>query len=192
MAENYMALNYDVNEVFPVKLKNILSETKTEIATLIRDNDKITKLLKYDKADALENPLYVVDNKIRKEIYSQSSGNKRFFLMGFDPHAVKEVRSEIHVAYDRINTYQAGITKVPFLRIDVIVAVPINSLSDGYSMRHDVLFQLVNDTIEGHHVGTLGNIKLSENSRDLAWEYPLEGNTHVVWSAIYQIGEIKR
>ena len=176
-----------IDRIDKALFNNVLSETKMNIVSLIRDNDNITRLLKYNAANAL-NETNPITSTIKKEIYSQNSPNKRVFLSGFDGQAVEETRSEIHISFDSINPTQASTTKIPFLTIDVVVADAINVLDDGMSLRHDRLFQEICDTIEGYSVGTVGHIEMIHPARELV----LLGNTHLIWSANYKVGEIKR
>jgi hypothetical protein len=173
-------LNYDKKS----RLNNILSETKTVIVSLLRANDNFTRLLKYTTRDALAKP---VNSNIRKEIYSQDSAKKRVFLSGYDGQRVSEVRSELHLSYSSVKPIQSSTTKIPYLRADIVVADDINVLDDGMSLRHDRLFQELCDTIEGQIVGTVGCVELAQPAQETV----LQGNTHVVWSAIFKIGEIK-
>lgn len=166
--------------------RNVLSIAKTEITSLLRGNDKITALLWFDSSDALDQ-IGEVTTTIKNNVYRQSSASKKVFLSGFDGQAVKDVRSEIHISFENIRPIQTSTTKIPYLRIDIIVADSINVLNDGMSLRHDYLFQEVCDTIEGFSVGTVGFAEL-ENAQETV----LINNTHVIWSARFKVGEIKR
>lgn len=178
-------MSYSINVIDKSKFNNILSETKSCITRLLWNNDSITRLLKYNESNALDesNP---ITNAIRKEMYFQSSENKRLFLRGYDGETVSETRSEIHINFSSIKPFQASTTKFPYLLINIVVADGINVLSDGISLRHDYLFQELNDTIEGQAVGTVGHIEMIS-----ATESVLAKNTHAIWSVIYKIGEIK-
>jgi len=175
--------NIDIKAPF----NNVLSTAKTEIVGLIRGNDKITALLWFDTPDALDK-VNEITSTIRNKVYRQNSADKKVFLSGYDIDAVKEVRSEVHISFVNVRPYQSSTTKIPNIRIDVIVADSLNVLNDGYSLRHDYLFQEICDTIEGHHVGTVGTIELIQPAQ----ETTLQNNTHVIWAAVYKVGEIKR
>lgn len=153
----------------------------------MRDNDDIVRLLQFMKPDALDDK-NIITSKIRKDLFSQFYGNtnQRVFLSAFDGETVKEQRAEVHISIGKVKVKGNSITKIPVLVIDTIVATDVNDLDDEITKRHDLLGQKICDTIEGYSVGTVGYLEMLD-----ATESTLKNNTHSVFSAIFQIGEIK-
>lgn len=176
MPENYLK---------KAPFRNILSIAKTNIALLLMDNNDIIRLLKYNTADALDDTNPVTD-AIRSELFSQSSPNRRVFLTAYNGEPVTDERSELHISYDSVGITYASAVKTPILKIDVVVADPINPLSDGMSMRHDYLFQSVCDTIEGNLAGAVGYLSLTQSK-----EWILQDNSFIGWTAFFEIGEVR-
>lgn len=173
------------DRISKAKFNNVLSLAKTRIASLMRENDNIIRLLKYIEANALDESKPVT-NKIKKELFTQGTKNTRVFLTSFDGETVKEQRAEVHMSIMTINVEDHSFTKIPVLVIDIIVATGVDALDDGMTLRHDLLFQEISDAIEGYSVGAVGYLELLS-----AKESTLKNNTHSVWSAIYKVGEIK-
>lgn len=176
---------WQADRIPKAKFNNVLSLTKTRIASLIRENDNVIRLLKYMTPNALDES-NLVTTKIKKELFMQGTDDTRVFLASFDGETVKEQRAEIHMDIMTINVENHGFTKIPILVIDTIVATGIDTLDDGMTLRHDLLFQEISDAIEGYSVGAVGYLELLS-----AKESTLKNNTHSVWSAIYKVGEIK-
>lgn len=175
------------NRVQKANFNNSLSNIKSRIVSLMRENDDIIRLLYFMQPDALsENNL--ITTKIRKDLFSQFYGNKnqRVFLSAFDGETVNEQRAEIHISVTQIKVEDHSMTKIPILVIDIIVATDINDLDDEITKRHDLLGQKICDTIEGYSVGTVGYLEML-NAREVT----LKNNTHSVFSIMFKVGEIK-
>lgn len=164
---------------------DVLTTAKRSILDLMRHNDNITRLLFYNTPDALDasNP---VTPDIQRRVYLQSSPEKRVFLSAFNGETVKQTQTEVHIGFRDVKSVQAGNMKHPTLTVDVIAASAINALAGGLRLRHDALFQEINDTIEGFPVGLVGYLTLVK-----ARETVLPGHSHVIWTAVYDAGEVR-
>ena len=167
------------------KYNKSLSTVKSRIITLMRENDNIVRLLYFLTPDSLSEK-NVITPRIRRDIFVQNKPTTLVFLSNFNEEAVKEARAEVHISFNEIRCFDAGLTKVPIISISVICSDKINDLNDEVGQRSDLLYQEISDTISGFAVGTVGY--LEEVS---AKEGILKNNTHVIWSGKFQVGEIR-